>query len=80
MSCHEAALRYASRADIVVATLAADAIHLITGPLRGDLRACRAPGCVLMFLKGHPRREWCCNACGNRARQARHYDRTRRRS
>jgi hypothetical protein len=44
------------------------------------LRACGAPGCVLMFLKDHPRREWCSNACGNRARQARHYDRTRKRS
>ena len=49
------------------------------GPARdADLRTCGAPGCVLMFLKHHPRREWCSNACGNRARQARHYDRTRR--
>ena len=69
----------ASRADIVIATIAADAIHLITGPRRDDLRLCRAPGCILMFLKDHPRREWCSNVCGNRARQARHYDRTRRR-
>ena len=68
----------ASRADIVIATLAADAIELITGPRRADLRACGAPGCVLMFLKNHPRREWCSNACGNRARQARHYQRARR--
>ena len=68
----------ASRADIVLATLAADAIDLITGARRADLRACGAPGCVLMFLKNHPRREWCSNACGNRARQARHYQRARR--
>jgi predicted RNA-binding Zn ribbon-like protein len=70
--------RGASRADIVIATLAADAIDLITGARRADLRACGAPGCVLMFLKNHPRREWCSNACGNRARQARHYKRARR--
>ena len=70
--------RDASRADIVIAALAADAIELITGPRRADLRACGAPGCVLMFLKDHPRREWCSNACGNRARQARHYQRARR--
>lgn len=69
----------AGRADIVLATLAADAIDLITGPRRADLRICKAPGCVLMFLKDHPRREWCSNTCGNRARQARHYDRARRR-
>jgi predicted RNA-binding Zn ribbon-like protein len=68
----------ASRADLLIAALAADAIELLTGPRRGDLRACRAPGCVLLFLKDHPRREWCSNTCGNRARQARHYHRTRR--
>lgn len=69
----------ASRADIVIGALAADAIDLLTGPRRRDLRACGAPGCVLVFLKHHPRREWCSNTCGNRARQARHYRRTRER-
>jgi predicted RNA-binding Zn ribbon-like protein len=68
----------ATRADVILAALAADAIELLTGPRRADLRACGAPGCVLMFLKDHPRREWCSNACGNRARQARHYRRARR--
>ncbi len=68
----------ATRADVILAALAADAIDLLTGPHRGDLRACGAPGCVLMFLKDHPRRAWCSNACGNRARQARHYARARR--
>jgi len=67
----------AARADVVLAAFAADAIELVTGPHRADLRACGAPGCVLMFLKDHPRREWCSNACGNRARQARHYQRAR---
>jgi predicted RNA-binding Zn ribbon-like protein len=68
----------ATRADVILASLAGDAIELLTGPRRAGLRACGAPGCVLMFLKDHPRREWCCNACGNRARQARHYQRSRR--
>jgi predicted RNA-binding Zn ribbon-like protein len=68
----------ANHASLVVGALAADAIELLTGPLRPDLRTCGAPGCVLMFLKDHPRREWCSNACGNRARQARHYQRSRR--
>jgi predicted RNA-binding Zn ribbon-like protein len=70
----------ASRADIVLAALAADAIALITGPDRARLGACDAPGCVLMFVKRHPRRAWCSNACGNRARQARHYHRITARS
>ena len=67
------------RADIVISAIAADAIELVTGPARTELRSCGAPGCVLMFLKDHPRREWCSGACGNRARQARHYRRTRAR-
>jgi predicted RNA-binding Zn ribbon-like protein len=69
----------ASRADLVIGALAEDAIDLLTSPRRHDLRACGAPGCILMFLKHHPRREWCSNSCGNRARQARHYQRARRR-
>ncbi|HEY3005705.1 MAG TPA: CGNR zinc finger domain-containing protein [Kribbellaceae bacterium] len=43
-------------------------------------RACYAPGRVLYFVTGHPRREWCSTACGNRARAARHYARHPRRS
>jgi predicted RNA-binding Zn ribbon-like protein len=64
--------------DIALAAIAADAIELLTGPAREDLRACTAPRCVLMFAKDHPRRTWCSAACGNRARQARHYERARR--
>lgn len=69
----------ASRAEVTLAAFARDAIDLLTGPRRADLRACGAPGCVLLFLKHHPRREWCSAACGNRARQARHYQRSRKR-
>jgi predicted RNA-binding Zn ribbon-like protein len=67
----------ATRADIVLAALAADAIELLTGPRLAELRVCHAPGCILMFAKDHPRRAWCSNGCGNRARQARHYRRAR---
>jgi predicted RNA-binding Zn ribbon-like protein len=69
----------ASRADVALAAVAADAIDLLTGPRGADVRACGAPGCVLLYVKDHPRRQWCSNACGNRARQARHYRRTHRR-
>lgn len=67
----------ASRADVVLGALAADAVKLLTGAERDEIRACGAPGCVLLFLRSHTRREWCCAGCGNRARQARHYARTR---
>lgn len=63
--------------DAALATIARAAMDLLSGPLRADLRACHAPGCVKFFLKDHPRREWCCDHCGNRARAARHYARHR---
>jgi predicted RNA-binding Zn ribbon-like protein len=61
--------------QIVLAAIAHETIGLVSGPRARDLRACGAPGCVLAFLKDHPRRTWCSTACGNRARQARHYAR-----
>jgi predicted RNA-binding Zn ribbon-like protein len=71
--------RYATTdpTEVALASIAADAIRLLTGPDADELRACHAPGCVLMFVRDHPRRAWCCESCGNRARQARHYERTR---
>jgi len=59
------------------AQIARDAIALLGGPLREDVRACHAPGCVQYFVKDHPRREWCSAACGNRARVARHYTKSK---
>lgn len=59
----------------VVSLLAEQGVDLFAGPQAQDLRACEAPGCVLYFVKAHPRREWCSSGCGNRARVARHYRR-----
>lgn len=61
--------------DRLLTTIAREAIDLFAS---AELRACRAPGCVLYFVHDHPRREWCSSACGNRARVARHYERHRR--
>lgn len=61
----------------IVAGLARAAIDFLAGPERDRLRACTAPRCVRYFVKGHGRQEWCKPACGNRARVARHYRRTR---
>ena len=60
-----------------LADIAAAAIDLFAGDDTSSLRACQAPGCVLYFVKDHPRREWCSNTCGNRARASRHYYRHR---
>ncbi|MGW6447567.1 CGNR zinc finger domain-containing protein [Lentzea sp. NPDC055074] len=66
-----------SLADRERAAIAAEAVELFTGEGRVLLRACYAPGCVLYFVKDHPRREWCSPSCGNRVRAARHYRRNR---
>jgi predicted RNA-binding Zn ribbon-like protein len=60
-----------------LAQAAEQAAGLLGGEDAARLRACYAPGCVLYFIKTHPRREWCSVACGNRVRAARHYQRVR---
>lgn len=66
---------HATPARRALSSIACQSIDLFTGDDRVKLRACYAPGCVLYFIKDHPRREWCSTACGNRARAARHYQR-----
>lgn len=58
-----------------LAEIADVAVDLFAGAHRNLIRACRAPGCVLFFLKDHPRRTWCSEGCGNRARVARYHAR-----
>jgi predicted RNA-binding Zn ribbon-like protein len=68
-----------SPADVtgrLLALLAYDAVATLAGE-HGPLGACGGPGCVLLFARSHPRQAWCSNTCGNRARVARHYRRTR---
>lgn len=60
-----------------LAEVAENAIALFTGDSGGRVRLCGRPGCVLLFVKDHPRREWCSNKCGNKVRAARHYQRTK---
>jgi predicted RNA-binding Zn ribbon-like protein len=60
-----------------IAQVAAGIVELLSGSGADSLRACHAPGCVLYFVKTHPRREWCSVSCGNRARAARHYEKVR---
>jgi len=67
----------AEGADAALAAIARDAMAILCGSLRTQIRACQGPGCVLFFVKDHPRRQWCSAGCGNRARAARHYQRHR---
>jgi len=64
-------------ASAALSAIAEESIVLFGHDDRRCLRACLAPGCVLYFVKNHPRREWCSAGCGNRARAARHYRRHR---
>lgn len=61
----------------VLQVLAREGAEALAGPDALPLRACLAPSCVLYYVQDHPRRAWCSAACGNRARAARHYARTR---
>jgi predicted RNA-binding Zn ribbon-like protein len=57
--------------EAALATIARDAIVLLTGPLAGRIRECAAPDCALLFVdSSRPgRRRWCNGeACGNRTR------------
>jgi predicted RNA-binding Zn ribbon-like protein len=67
----------ASAVTTALARVAEQAVALLGGQDAARLRACYAPGCVLYFVKTHPRRAWCSVACGNRVRAARHYQRAR---
>ncbi len=72
---HLATAGHATPTRRALSSVAHQSIDLLTSEDRVKLRACNAPGCVLYFVKDHPRREWCSAACGNRARAARHYQR-----
>jgi predicted RNA-binding Zn ribbon-like protein len=57
--------------EAALATIARDAIDLLTGALAGRIRECAAPDCALLFVdSSRPgRRRWCAGeACGNRTR------------
>ena len=64
-------------AAAALAAVARSAIDVAGGPNRERLRVCEAPGCSRLFVATNPRRRWCSESCGNRARVARHYERHR---
>ncbi|WP_063734466.1 ABATE domain-containing protein, partial [Streptomyces sp. RTd22] len=60
--------------DHALATLAADAADLLTGPDAERLTACGSTPCNRYLLRAG-RRHWCSTRCGDRARAARAYAR-----
>lgn len=60
-------------ADAALATIARDAIELLSGPLAARVRECERPDCALLFVDtSRPgRRRWCSmDGCGNRTKTA----------
>ncbi|MGG8406534.1 CGNR zinc finger domain-containing protein [Streptomyces sp. 12297] len=57
-----------------LATLAANAADLLTGPDADRLTSCGSTPCTRYLLR-HGRRHWCSTRCGDRARAARAYAR-----
>jgi predicted RNA-binding Zn ribbon-like protein len=69
-----AAARRGAAGERVAARLAEATADLLADPAIGNVRECAGEDCVLLFLPGHPRRQWCsATRCGNRARVARYY-------
>ena len=66
---------------VALAVAARSAIELLTNDDATRLRRCANPMCSMLFVAETPRRQWCTpNICGNRARVARHYRRSRTRA
>jgi predicted RNA-binding Zn ribbon-like protein len=62
----------------LLAEIARSGIELLGGSARQKLRRCAGAGCTLLFVATNPQRRWCApHLCGNRARVARHYRRSR---
>ena len=82
-----AAQRFAWRTPALAPTMPAllapvlwSAADLMTNAAQGRLRCCANPKCLWLFLDGSKAgtRRWCdMNACGNRAKAQRHYQKTR---
>lgn len=63
--------------DDVIAKAAFNVVDLLNGPDRARLKLCPAPSCGQIYLRDRASQRWCSDNCGNRARGARHHQRTR---
>ncbi|MEU4420268.1 CGNR zinc finger domain-containing protein [Actinoplanes sp. NPDC024001] len=60
---------------VLLGSLAAACIALLTDDRARLLRRCESPDCCLFFVQHHPRRRYCHDSCAHRDRQARYYRR-----
>lgn len=69
--------------EAIFATIARDAVDLLSGPLAARIRECGAPDCALLFVDtSRPgARRWCSTtACGNRVRTKAYRERRKERA
>lgn len=59
----------------LLATLAGEVVDLLGDQNLYQLAFCDAPSCGQFFHRQRPNQRWCCPACGDRIRAARHYKR-----
>jgi len=74
-------LRSGSTAEAGLASVARDAVDLLSGPWLDRVRECAFPDCSLMFVDtSRPgQRQWCeMKSCGNRFKVRQHRSKTRR--
>lgn len=75
---HVVTRRDGDRSMRLAARLAEFVANQLVDPAITRVRRCAHPICVVLFLPANPRRRWCSpKICGNRARVARYYYRTR---
>lgn len=60
----------------LLATLADAVVDLLGERQLYHLAFCDAPSCGQFFHRQRPNQHWCCPACGDRARSARHHKRS----
>jgi predicted RNA-binding Zn ribbon-like protein len=64
--------------DWMLWAVARSSAELLASPSVADLAVCAAEGCGWLFLDRTHRRRWCSmRSCGNRAKAARHYERSK---
>jgi predicted RNA-binding Zn ribbon-like protein len=61
--------------EALLATLAADAVDVITGSVPGAIVLCGRPGCNMRYFRDHHRRRYCNVRCASADRQSRYYRR-----
>jgi predicted RNA-binding Zn ribbon-like protein len=77
----EARTKYSgNHLEVLTAEIASSCIEFLGGREAKRVRRCSGNGCCLLFVQNHHKRRFCHESCSHRARQARYYQSTLRRT